>query len=217
MPGKSLSIVKRTQIITLYKEGKSMTAIGKELGVSKNTVSIWCHRGEQEDVETAVLRKKGSGRPRKTSPKADKYLKRLVMTQPSITSKELKLENPQVLGGLSERTIQRRLKDDLGLPAYRAAKKPLLTPAMKRKRLNFCKTYGGFSEEDWSKVVFSDESCFYVTRSAGKRVRRPRGSNRYESKYTVKTVKHPAYVMVWGCFSGAGGRGNFIFCLNLKL
>jgi hypothetical protein len=42
-------------------------------------------------------------------------------------------------------------------------------------------------------------------------VRRPSGSNRFDSRYTVKTVKHPASMMVWGCFTGAGGHGGLFF------
>jgi hypothetical protein len=44
-------------------------------------------------------------------------------------------------------------------------------------------------------------------------VRRPSGSNRYDTKYTAKTVKHPASVMVWGCFSANLGRGGSIYFL----
>ena len=39
--------------------------------------------------------------------------------------------------------------------------------------------------------------------STGKFVRRPSGE-RFNPKFTVKTVKHPARVMVWGCSSAAG-------------
>ncbi len=42
-------------------------------------------------------------------------------------------------------------------------------------------------------------------------VRRPISSNRFNSKFTVKTVKHPISVMVWGCFSGSGGHGGLYF------
>ena len=40
---------------------------------------------------------------------------------------------------------------------------------------------------------------------------RPMGSDRYDTKYTVKTVKFPAGVMVWGCFSGEKGSGGLYF------
>jgi hypothetical protein len=42
-------------------------------------------------------------------------------------------------------------------------------------------------------------------------VRHPSGSNRFDTKYAAKTVKHPASVMVWGCFSANLGRGGIYF------
>ena len=35
-------------------------------------------------------------------------------------------------------------------------------------------------------------------------VRRLPGTKGYSSKFTVKTVKHPLKIMVWGCFSSQG-------------
>lgn len=43
------------------------------------------------------------------------------------------------------------------------------------------------------------------------RVRRPVGADRYDPKYTVKTFKFPASVMVQGCFSGLKGNGGLYF------
>lgn len=50
-----------------------------------------------------------------------------------------------------------------------------------------------------------------MVRGGSKSVRQPLGASRYDSKYTVKTVKHPESVMVWGCFSGSNGRGGLYF------
>ena len=35
--------------------------------------------------------------------------------------------------------------------------------------------------------------------------------NRYDTKFCQKTIKYPAKVMVWGCFSGHKGRGTLAF------
>ena len=50
----------------------------------------------------------------------------------------------------------------------------------------------------WCRVIFSDKSKFELW--SGNRfmwVKRARGFNRFESKFTMKTVKHPAKLMVW--------------------
>ena len=39
-------------------------------------------------------------------------------------------------------------------------------------------------------------------------VRRPSSASRYDPKFTVKTMKHPVSVMVWGDFSGNLGRAG---------
>lgn len=59
--------------------------------------------------------------------------------------------------------------------------------------------------------MFSDESTFRMFRAGSKTVRRPGSVSRYDPRYTVKTVKHPDSVMLWGAFSGNKGRGWLYF------
>ena len=59
--------------------------------------------------------------------------------------------------------------------------------------------------------MFSDEGTFRLIRGQSRLVRRPRGVSRYDARFTVKTVKHPDSVMVWGSFSGSRGRGGLYF------
>ena len=42
-------------------------------------------------------------------------------------------------------------------------------------------------------------------------VRRPPESDRYEQKFTGKTVKHSSSIMVWGMFDGTAGRVGLEF------
>ena len=59
--------------------------------------------------------------------------------------------------------------------------------------------------EDWKKVMFSNKSHFELSfGNQSTRVRRPWGSDRFDEKFTRKTVKHPKKVMVWACFSFRG-------------
>lgn len=59
--------------------------------------------------------------------------------------------------------------------------------------------------------MFSDESTFRLVSGGSKFIRRTATVSRYDAKYTVKTVKHPDSVMVWGAFSGNKGRGGLYF------
>ena len=48
-------------------------------------------------------------------------------------------------------------------------------------------------------------------KSTCNRVRRPPVSNGFASKYTIKTVKHPDSVMLWGAYSGKMGKAGVYF------
>ena len=49
-------------------------------------------------------------------------------------------------------------------------------------------------------------------------VRRPSTVSRFNPKFTVKTVKHPASVMVWGAFSENMGRpGLYVLPKNVTM
>ncbi len=62
--------------------------------------------------------------------------------------------------------------------------------------------------------MFSNESTFRMLRVVQRKVRRPLGSYRYSSRYTIKTMKHPDSVMVWACFTGDVGRGGLLRQVN---
>ena len=83
-------------------------------------------------TEMVPKRKSGSGAPKKISPRTDNLLKREVTSNPSITAVGLKSKHPELLHNVSTRTIRHRLQKDLGLPCRRAAKKPMLTAAMRK-------------------------------------------------------------------------------------
>jgi hypothetical protein len=118
-------------------------------------------------------------------------------------------EHPIVFGNLTDGYIQKRLKDNLKIPSRRAAKKPCLTTRMKAQRLQLALEHAHWTYEEWSEVMFSDESTFKTIRATGKTVRRLVGSDKFESRFTVKTAKHPDSLMVWGCFGSNGQGGLF--------
>ena len=39
----------------------------------------------------------------------------------------------------------------------------------------------------------------------------PKVSLRYDKNFTLKTMRHPTSVMVWGCYSGNMGKGDLNF------
>ena len=75
-----------------------------------------------------------------------------------------------------------------------------------------------WDESKWQSVVWSDESTFSVTDSTHvNRVWRRPTDDRFSPKFTRKVVKHPASLMVWGCFS-FHGTGALVFLeRNVKM
>lgn len=118
---------------------------------------------------------------------------------------------------ISERTVRRRLSSDFGLIGRRPAKKPLMTEKQRKQRIAFCKKYRKKTADWWERVMFSDESTFQQERGTGSNyIRRPKGE-RFNPKYTVKTVKHPPSCMVWGAITAHGGTGLVVFGRNEKV
>ena len=153
---------------------------------------------------------KGNVWEKKNCPKQEKeWIVRQATRKPFSSAAQIKKAAGGRIDHLSVRRIRSTLKKS-GLKAHRAAKKPHLTDQMREKRKQWCANHLHWTEDDWEKVLFSDESTFQQIRSTGKFVRRPSGE-RFNPKFTVKTVKHPASVMVWGCFCAAGrGRLSFL-------
>ncbi len=150
--------------------------------------------------------KKGSGWPSVSTNRAVERLGRNLERFPFKMARQLKAE----LNGwsnVSVCTIQKVCQRKLKMPSSSAAKKLLLTARMVRKRLQFAKS----TEKDCEKVMFLDESTFRLVNPRAQRVRWPTQTNRYKQKYVVVNVKHSASVMVWGFFSGIGGRGSLYF------
>lgn len=157
------------------------------------------------------------GRPRKTTFRTRQLISRQVSKDPRLTARDLKEKNPQLLADVSVRSVQQLLHDDLGYRSFCARKKPLLTALQKKKRVNFCKKYLAWSEEQWKTVLWSDESTFTVTGTPSSRVYRKPGSDPLDPKYTSKFVKYPASLMAWGCFTYYGVGRLVILPANEKV
>ena len=211
MGRKKLKMEEKARALTLLEKGDSVFAVARDIGVSRK--AIYQLKRVAASLPTGMVpkRKCGSGAPKKASPQTDKLLKREVTSYPSTTAVELENKHPELLHNVSTRTICHRLQKDLGLPCRRAAKKPTLTAAMKKKRFSFCKKYHHWTATQWRKVMFSDESTFTLVRRVSKIVRRPSTASRYDPKFTIKSIKYPESVIAWCAFSINLGRAGLYF------
>ena len=74
---------------------------------------------------------------------------------------------------------------------------------MKRKRVKWAKKYKDWTENEWKKVLFSDESHFLVQGQHRHYVRRSEGEKVTE-QHINQMVKQPQKKMFWGSFSFSG-------------
>ena len=182
--------------ILLKEEGYKNVNISKRLKLSEAPVSRILQRNK-ENLSLSLLKR--NGRPRTTTLRTDRKIKRLCLGQPFISSSEIKI-SMQELSSVTTRTIRNHLHKDFKLPTRKPLKKPLITPRMAQQRLEFCIQYKDWTSEDWQKVMLSDKSTVLQFASYKPFVRKSLGSSPVNSRYLQPTVKHPHRPWCGGAF-----------------
>ncbi|XP_068224119.1 uncharacterized protein [Palaemon carinicauda] len=148
MPGNRTSHDNIVRVIALHKVGKNNREISKQTGVTEATVSRLLIKWRADGVGDKVpVHKHAGGKALKISPKTLKLLKRQLDVTPSITAKELKNNNPKLLGDVSIRKIQENIQKRLNYSKVKARVKPLVTAKQRRRRVQFAKGH-----KDWDLV-----------------------------------------------------------------
>lgn len=156
---KELTVAERAQIVLLSTQGCTQSEIARRMKCSRCAVQTTLKR--YKETGTYENRAK-SGRKRRTSYRTDRYLYRIALKNRRKSSKELSSELWIKHGiSLSSSTVRRRLRA-ANLHGRIARRKPYLTQAHRKKRLEWAKKYAHWTVEDWSRVIFSDESNIEV-------------------------------------------------------
>ena len=179
--------IEHAQIVALHKIGLSQRQILKQIGVKRSSSQRVIKKFTSEGI---YGNRKESGRPQKTTARDDNTIKRIVERSPTSSCKKVLANLLKKGTDVSVSTISRRLSKEFGLKSGKPAKKPKMTPLLKRKRLEFASNRLHWTFDDWSKVLFSDESTFQQFVVRHKHVGRPEGKN-FDKKYTTGTMKHP--------------------------
>ncbi len=178
-----LTVVQKTTIDTLHKEGKTQKVIAKEAGCSQSSVSKHINRGAKG--------RKRCGRKKCTSNRDNRTLERIVKQNPFKNVGEIHKEWTAAGVSASRTTTHRRMQD-MGFSCRIPCVKPLLNNRQHQKRL-------AWTAAEWSKVMFSDESKFCISfGNQGPRVWRKRGEAQNPCCLR-SSVKFPQSVMVLGC------------------
>lgn len=198
------SIVKDT--LHLLEQRKSVRQVATEVGISKSSVQNISKR-----LVPARIKSKG-GRPRKFDYRNAFYLRFLIHRGViSNATQATRRYNDENEDPVSKNTVRRALRD-IGMKAKRATKKPRLTKEHKKARLDFAIQHKDWTEDDWKRVIWSDESKINRISSDGIRYVWVESDNEpkvnaadIDPKLVMPTVKHGGgSIMVWGCMTWDG-------------
>ncbi len=194
---KELSKDVRDKIVDLHKAGMGYKTTAKQLGEKVTTVGTIIRKWKKHKITVNVPR---SGAPCKISPRTVSMIMRTVRNQPRTTREDLVNDLKAAGTIVTKKTIGNTLRRE-GLKSCSARKVPLLNKAHVQARLKFVND----SEENWVKVLWSDETKIKLFGiNSTRRVWRRRNVA-YDPKNTIPTVKHGGgNIMLWGCFSAKG-------------
>jgi hypothetical protein len=201
MPGSKPTLIERHSIYQSYLFLKSYRAVSRMLGWSDKTIKLVVERWKENPE---VMRKRGGGRPKKTTPHTDRRIIRYMKKDRSITSYQLRQELQ--LTYICDRTIRRQITESGEFASYWKTKTPFINETNRKKRMAWCRARVAWPVERWKRVLWTDESPFVLRFNRKTRVWRTH-NERYAPWCSTATVKHDAKIQVWGCFA-AHGVGN---------
>ena len=103
---------------------------------------------------------------------------------------------------VSRRTVRRRMLS-FGLRSRFAPKKPMISPANKKKRLIWAGNHQNWTADDFAKVMWSDETPVHLVQTFQRRLVRCFSSEIRSPGMTRPMVQQGrGHIMVWGAFCG---------------
>lgn len=197
MPRHSTATIK--QVTQLLNGGLSARKIHDQTGVSLGSIS-WIRK-----TYCPHLEKKTGGRPRKLSDLDIRHASRMITTSRAENAVQVtRILRDTTNLDAGAQTIRRALKRD-GFKAKKKVKKPKLTKRHRRERMDFARRYEHMTEDDWARVIWSDETKVNLKGSDGKKwvwVRKGEGLTERTVEETVKFGG--GSVMIWGCMLWEG-------------
>ena len=178
-------------------------AVAKVVKYAKNTVQYWLKRWKElKDLSDM----KHPGRPHATTEKVDQRIYKLPGSDNIATTADIQSVFKRQNIGISQETIQRRLKE-AGAKFSLPISKSLLTENHRYDRLRWAQAT---CDIDWNQVIFSDEATVRLN-PLKQHVCHFQGMRK-----VVRSLKNLIKVNVWSCFSSNGFGRICCFRENLN-
>ncbi len=158
---QTISLETRIRVYEDYTLGHTQKKIAKRFQITQQSVSNIIKRYKETGSYNDRPRsgRKKTARTRKNITKVKRIIARNSVKSTRKIAKQLKISNF---------TVHKILKDDLGLHPYKMVKKPLLSAATIKKRLHRCLAFQERFDDECLNIVFSDEKLFTIEPSTYK-------------------------------------------------
>lgn len=145
----------RGVVLYLHEQGLSDKRIGKQVGKQQRCVSRFL-RSYRAPAYTSGKRERPDRRV--LTARDERIVKRLILSGECRSAMEVARQAPNLgLPEVSNMTIRRALRRQ-GLAARAMPRKPALTKSHMRRRLEWAREHRDWTEGDWRRVIFSDET-----------------------------------------------------------
>ena len=160
----------RREVFALSREDIKQGAIAARVGLTRATVNRILKR---HSATWSLVPGKSSGASRKTTPRQDRALLRMVRQDRFLSARALTSWMRNLHGMRAGRTTVNNRLLSRGYRIYRPTTKPLLTANHRRLRLEWAQRWRNLTVAHWQHVIFGDESRFQLYPVDGRlRVRR---------------------------------------------
>ena len=159
MGKKPVDSIVRAQAVALSDSGLNQVQISRQLKISRHCVQNTVKKHKETRQYNDFPR---TGRPKRVPNRGVRYLKRLVKDDGRLSATKITSDlNASLPKPVSTRTVRRYLRD-LGYEYVVKIKRQWLSNKHRQQRVDWCTQYTHWTLDDWRKMIFSDESTFYV-------------------------------------------------------
>ncbi|GFW55920.1 transposable element Tcb2 transposase [Trichonephila clavipes] len=184
------------RIIGRLERGSTQLEVSEVLGIAQSVISrLWQRFQDDGNVSRCY----STGRPRVTKPNEDRYLAVTAKRNRRSTASDLSRQLFSATGTtVSMQTVYRRL-GHIGLYARRPVRCVPLTATHCRLRLTWSREHVLWAPQQWSCVMFSDESRFSLQSGSRRTLIWREPGTRYHQENTIERHRYGgAGWPVWG-------------------